>query len=254
MKVKVKEGRWFNNEVSDKHNVILNETAVALLHLHTPILGQQMIHKGDTGVIVGVVKDFHYRSLHDKIGPMVIQNQPGGSFYIKTSGANAAAAIAAAQKVWQKYVPAAPFNFSFLDETYNNLYKAEQQSSVLIGIFALIAIFVSALGLLGLAAFAAEQKVKEIGIRKVLGATIQNILALLSLDFLKMVIIASLIAFPVGWYAMNKWLQNFAYRVELSWWIFLLAAGIALLIAIITVSIQAIKAAIANPVNSLRSE
>jgi len=254
MHIKVKEGRWFNNEKSDTHNVLLNETAVKLLRIPEPLIGQRFIHNGDTGVVIGVVNDFHYRSLHDKIGPMVISNGSGGAFYIKTAPGNTAAAIAAATKVWKESFPDEPFTYDFLDESYNNLYKTEQQSSVLITLFAGIAILVSALGLLGLAAFAAEQKAKEIGIRKVLGATVQHIVSLLSIDFLRMVIIACLIAFPVAWWAMNKWLQTFAYRISLSWWIFIGAAGIALLIALITVSFQAVKAAIVNPVNSLRSE
>jgi ABC-type antimicrobial peptide transport system permease subunit len=254
MHLKIKEGRWFNTGLADQHNVLLNETAVQLLHLSGPVMGQRFMHQGDTGVIIGVVKDFHYRSLHDKIGPMVIANHTGSGFYIKTTQGNTPAAVAAAQKVWQKFFPDAPFEYDFLDEKYNSLYKTEQQSSLLITIFASITIFVSALGLLGLAAFAAEQKVKEIGIRKVLGASVQHIVSLLSIDFLKMVVIASVIAFPIAWWAMNKWLQEFAYRISLSWWIFVLAAGIALVIALITVSMQAIKAAIANPVKSLRSE
>jgi putative ABC transport system permease protein len=254
MHIKIKEGRWFNNEVSDKKNVLLNETAVQLTGLHEPVIGQRFVHQGDTGVIVGVVADFHYKSLHDKIGPMVISNRAGEGFYIKTAPGNTAAAIAAAGKIWKQYFPNAPFVYSFLDETYNNLYKEEQQSSVLITLFAVIAIFISALGLVGLAAFAAEQKVKEIGIRKVLGASIQHIVRLLSADFVKMVCVACIIAIPLAYWAMNKWLQGFAYRITLSWWIFFGAALIALAIALITVSFQAIKAAIANPVDGLRSE
>ncbi|BAU54391.1 ABC transporter permease [Mucilaginibacter gotjawali] len=254
MQVRIKEGRWFRDDIADKKNVLLNETAVKLTGLREPVIGQRFIHQGDTGVIVGVVKDFHYKSLHDKIGPMVISDNPGEGFYIRTTRGNTAAAIAAAGKIWQQYFPNTPFVYDFLDETYNNLYKQEQQSSVLVTLFALIAIFISALGLLGLAAFAAEQKVKEIGIRKVLGASMQHIVRLLSVDFIKMVCIASIIAFPLAWWAMNKWLQGFAYRIALSWWIFLGAAAIALLIALITVSFQAVKAAIANPVKSLRSE
>jgi ABC-type antimicrobial peptide transport system permease subunit len=156
--------------------------------------------------------------------------------------------------VWRNFFPDDPFTYNFLDESYNSLYKTEQQSAVLITLFAVIAIVISALGLLGLAAFAAEQKVKEIGIRKVLGASLQHIVGLLSADFLKMVLIASLIAFPIAWWAMNKWLQDFAYRINLSWWIFLAAGSIALIIALVTISFQAVKAALANPVNSLRSE
>jgi len=254
MQIKVKQGRWFNHEKSDTHNVLLNETAVRELHIQQPVLGQRFMHQGDTGVIIGVVADFHFRSLHEKIGPMLISNAPGSSFYIKTTPGNSAAAIAAAGKIWKQTFPDAPFNYNFLDDTYNDLYKTEQQSSLLITLFASIAIAISALGLLGLAAFSAEQKVKEIGIRKVLGASMQHIVSLLSVDFIKMVVIASVLALPVAWWAMNKWLQDFAYRINLSWWIFAASAGIALLIALVTVSYQAIKAAIANPVTSLRSE
>jgi len=254
MQVKMKEGRWFTNDIADKKAVILNETAVTLTNLREPIIGQRFVHQGDTGHIIGVVKDFHYKSLHDKIGPMVISNSTGVGFYIKTRPGSTQAAIAAAGKIWSEYFPNAPFVYEFLDDSYNNLYKSEQQSSVLVTVFASIAIIISALGLLGLATFAAEQKVKEIGIRKVLGASVQHIVRLLSADFVKMVCIASIIAFPVAWWAMDKWLQSFAYRISLTWWIFTLAAGIALLIALMTVSYQAIKAALANPVKSLRSE
>jgi ABC-type antimicrobial peptide transport system permease subunit len=254
MHLKLKEGRWFNNEKSDTHNVLVNETAIKELHLQKPIIGQRFMHQGDTGVIVGVLKDFHFKSLHEKIGPMLISNGTGSGLYIKTAPGNTAAAIAAVEKVWKRFFPGDPFTYDFLDESYNNLYKTEQQASLLITLFAGIAILVSALGLLGLATFAAEQKVKEIGIRKVLGASVQHIVSLLSKDFVKMVIIASFIAFPIAWWAMNKWLQGFAYRIDFSWWIFLLAAGIALLIAILTVSVQSVKSALANPVKSLRSE
>ena len=254
MQLKIKEGRWFNNDLSDKHNVLLNETAVEVLNIRKPIIGQRFIHQGDTGVIIGIVKDFHYRSLHEKIGALLISNQASGCIYIKTTPGNNQAAITAAQKVWQKFVPDEPFNYDFLDDTYNNLYKAEQQSSVLITMFAIIAVLVSALGLLGLSAFTAEQKVKEIGIRKVLGASIQSIVSLLSIDFLKMVLIACVIAFPIAWWGMNKWLESFAYRVSVYWWILALASVIALLIAFVTISFQSFKAAAANPVKSLRSE
>ncbi len=254
MQLKLSEGRWFNNDIADRHNVLLNESAVKLIDLHGDPVGQRFINHNDTGVIIGVVKDFHYRSLHDKIGPMIISQRGPGGFYIKTASGNNAAAIAAAGKIWKKYFPDSPFEYAFLDDTYNNLYAAEQQQSVLITLFALIAIFISALGLLGLAAFAAEQKEKEIGIRKVLGASVRNIVRLLSVDFVKMVIIASIVALPIAYWAMNKWLQDFAYRISLSWWIFAGAAGIALLIALVTISFQAIKAAVANPVESLRSE
>jgi predicted permease len=254
MHIRIKEGRWFNNSLPDKHNVLLNETAVELLHLAKPVIGQVFMHHGDTGVIIGIVKDFHYKSLHEKIGAMLISNGVGNGIYIKTNPGKTAAAIAVAGKIWKQYFPEQPFTYDFLDESYNNLYQAEQQSAELITLFSGIAILLSALGLLGLAAFAAEQRVKEIGIRKVLGASVQHIVSMLSVDFIKMVMIASLIAFPVAWWAMSKWLQDFAYRINLSWWIFGAAAAVALIVALITVSVQSVRAAVANPVKSLRSE
>ncbi|MBS1529212.1 MAG: ABC transporter permease [Bacteroidetes bacterium] len=255
MNIKVKEGRWFRADGSDKQNVLLNETAVQTIHLRGSVIGQRFIHQGDTGVIIGIVKDFHYRSVHDAIGAMIIANSGiTGTIYVKTSPGNAGEALAAAQKIMTRYAPGDPFEYHFLDDTYDKLYRGEQKSSVLIGLFAGIAILVSALGLLGLAIFSAQQKVKEIGIRKVLGASIQHIVSLLSVDFIRMVLIASVIAFPIAWWAMTKWLANFAYKINLSWYFFADAALIALLIAVVTVSTQAIKAAMANPVKSLRSE
>jgi hypothetical protein len=254
--LKLAQGHWFRADKSDDHNVVLNETAVKELNIHKPVLGQVFRFEGDTGVIIGVAKDFHYRSLHDKIGPMIINRHEAYSmcFYVKTRPNTTAAAIQATQKIWSNYIPGEPFAFNFLDEGYNKLYKDEQRSSLLIAIFAGIAILVSGMGLLGLVTFAAEQRVKEIGIRKVLGASIQNIVALLSTDFIKMVLIAGFIAFPIAWWAMSKWLQDYAYRIDISWWIFALAISLTLLVALITVSIQAVKAATANPVKSLRSE
>jgi putative ABC transport system permease protein len=176
------------------------------------------------------------------------------TFYVKTHPGNPQAAIAAAQKVWSKYVTTGPFEFNFMDAKYDSLYRDEQRLSTLITFFACIAILISALGLLGLAAFAAEQRIKEIGIRKVLGASVRNIVTLLSTDFFKMVVIASIIAFPIAWWAMSRWLQDFAYRITISWWIFTLAGVAALVVALVTVSIEAIKSAMTNPVKSLRSE
>ena len=255
MKLKMADGRWFSNSAADKHNVVLNETAVQTINLRKPYIGQRFVHQGDTGVVIGVVKDFHYTSLHEKIGPMIIScGDHWFTAYIKTAPGANQAAILAAQKVMRKFAPDEPFAYRFVDEDYNKLYQSEQQSSVLIGLFAGIAILVSALGLLGLAAFAAEQKVKEIGIRKVLGASVQHIVGLLSADFVKMVVNASLIAFPVAYWAMNKWLQGFAYKINLSWWIFAVSGATALIIALITISYQSIKAALSNPVKSLRNE
>ncbi|WP_295794667.1 ABC transporter permease [Mucilaginibacter sp.] len=254
MHLKIIKGRWFNKGTVDRHNVLLNETALKLVNLVGDPIGQRFVHQNDTGVIIGVVKDFYFKSFHDKIGPMVIAENNATSFYIKTTPSNTSTAIGTARQVWRQYFPGMPFDYTFLDDAYNNLYNAEQQQAVLITTFAVIAIFISALGLLGLAAFAAEQKIKEIGIRRVLGASLQNIVILLTKDFVKMVCIASVIAFPIIWFAMHKWLENFAYRISLSWWLFALAAGIALLIAMITVSIQSLLAAMSNPVKNLRNE
>jgi putative ABC transport system permease protein len=257
MHLKVTQGRWFTAGKSDEHNAVLNETALKMFGLNNKsAIGMRFVHTGDTGVIIGVVKDFHYASLHDKIGPVVISNDQtdGLEVYVKAFHNNIPRAIASAQKIVHNLAPDEPFVYNFLDDTYNSLYRTERQSSILIALFAGIAVLVSALGLLGLATFASQQKTKEIGIRKVLGASVANIVRLLSTGFVSMVLVACFVAFPVAWWAMHKWLENFAYRIDLSWWFFAGAAVIALLIAIITVGAQAIKAAITNPAESLRSE
>ena len=194
--------------------------------------------------------------MHDKIGPMVIMLEEDHSSHIfaKIAPGNIPTAISGVQSVWNNFVPSQPFNYVFLDDSFNTLYKKYIQTSQLIFIFSIIAIIISALGLFGLAAFTAEQRTKEIGIRKVLGASVQQITTLLSKDFIILVSIAIVVAIPVAWWAMNSWLQDFAYRINLDAGIFILSGIFALLIAIISVSYQAIKAAIANPANSLRSE
>ena len=174
--------------------------------------------------------------------------------FIKTTGKDAPKAIAAVQKTWKQYNPAFPLDFTFLDETFNEMYKADQRSGTLFSWFTGIAILISCLGLFGLATYTAQVKVKEIGIRKVLGASVANITAMLSKDFLVLVVLSIIIATPIAWYAMSKWLQAFAYRIQMQWYIFALAGVMAIIIAFITISFQAIKAAIANPVKSLRSE
>ncbi|MEP6749693.1 MAG: ABC transporter permease [Bacteroidota bacterium] len=257
MQLQMKEGSWFRDDNGiDKKSFILNETAVKDFNLRIPAAGQQFIFKGDTGQIIGVVKDFTYKSMHDKIGPLVVFNNPlwRNQFVVRTQAKNASLALAGIEKVWKEYIPGSPFEYSFLDETFNTLYQEDQQTSFLILVFAAIAIVISGLGLFSLAAFAAEQRTKEIGIRKVLGATIAGITTLLSKDFIKLVCISILIASPVAWWAMNKWLENFAYRITISWWMFAAAGLLAMIIALFTISFQSIKAALANPVKALRSE
>jgi putative ABC transport system permease protein len=257
MQLQMKEGRWFNDGIgTDKKSFILNETAVKDFNLRLPVIGQAFIFKGDTGQVIGVVKDFTYKSMHDKMGPLIVFNNPQwrNQFVVRAAAKNATLALAGVEKVWKRYIPGSPFEYSFLDETFNSLYKQDQQTSFLILVFATIAVIISALGLFSLAAFAAEQRTKEIGVRKVLGATIAGITALLSKDFLKLVCLAILIASPIAWWVMNKWLQDFAYRIDISWWMFAIAGSFAMVIALFTISYQAIKAALANPVKSLRSE
>jgi len=257
MQLQMKEGRWFRNDNgSDKNGFILNETAVKNFNMRMPVIGQQFIFKGDTGQVIGVVKDFSYKSMHEKKGPVVVFNNPAwrNHFVVRTAAKNASLALLNIEKVWRKYIPQSPLEYSFLDDTFNNLYKQDQLTSLLILVFAIIAVVISASGLFSLAAFAAEQRTKEIGIRKVLGATVAGITALLSGDFIKLVCIAILLAIPVTWWAMSRWLQAFAYRIDISWWMFAMAGLLAMLIALFTVSFQAIKAALANPVKSLRTE
>jgi ABC-type antimicrobial peptide transport system permease subunit len=253
----MKEGRWFQQgNVADKNNVVLNETAINEFHIHQPYIGQRFKWKGNTGKIIGVVKDFKYKSLHDKTGPLVAFQAPDwyNLFMVRVAPNSASQSIADIEDIWKKFFPGTPLEYNFLDDSFNNLYKADQQTSSLIFGFAIIAIVISALGLFALAAFTAEQKAKEIGIRKVLGASIVSITQLLTKDFLKLVMIAIIVASPIAWIVMNKWLQNFAYRINIAWWMFLVAGFIAVVIAISTISFQAIKAAIANPVKSLRTE
>ncbi|HRH48728.1 MAG TPA: ABC transporter permease [Panacibacter sp.] len=257
LQLQMKEGRWFlKSNVTDENNVVLNEEAVKALNIHKPVIGQRFSFKGKTGQIIGVVKDFNYKSMHDKTGPLVAFNNPNWFrfFTVRVASGNAEKAIHDVQDIWKQLLPGTPLEYSFLDDSFNQLYSEDQKTSSLIFAFAVIAIAVSCLGLFGLAAFTAEQRSKEIGIRKVLGATVTNLTALISKDFIKLVCIAIVIATPISFMAMNAWIQNFAYRIDISWWMFAAAGLLALLIALITVSFQSVKAAIANPVKSLRTE
>jgi len=257
MGLEMKEGRWFQPGTEmDKNNVVLNETAVKELNIHLPVIGQRFTFKGNKGQIIGVVKDFNYQSLRNKTGPLVAYISPFWYqlFMVRIAPGNESAVLHNIQKVLRTFLPDDPFEYNFLDDSFNQLYKGDQQTSSLIFVFALIAVFVSSLGLFGLAAFTAEQRVKEIGIRKTLGASVSGIATLLSKDFVKLVFIAIITGVPIAWWAMNKWIENFASRTLLSWWMFALAGLIAIFIALASVSFQAIKAALANPVTSLRSE
>jgi putative ABC transport system permease protein len=180
--------------------------------------------------------------------------QPEGGLIFKIKTTDVAGLLATMKKQWDSYKTEEPFSYDFMDDLFNKTYATEQKTGTILNIFSALTIFVACLGLFGLATYTAEQRTKEIGIRKVLGASVMQVTQMLSKEFLKLVFIASLVAFPVSWWAMNKWLQSFAYRINISWWIFVVAGITALLIAMITVSWQAIKAALANPVKSLRTE
>jgi len=208
------------------------------------------------GKVIGVIQDFHYKSLHEKVTASVIQLYPQVTYKvaIKLKTAGIKSTLAYIKDTWAKFVPSYPLDYQFMDESYAQMYKSEEKLAELLWIFTAMAILIGCMGLFGLAAFSAEQRVKEIGIRKVLGASTGGIMVLLSKSFIQLVIVSLLVASPIAWWAMNKWLQDFAYKINISWWIFVLAGLAALLVALITVSFQAIKAAIANPVKSLRTE
>lgn len=258
LNMKMAGGRWFRpGSTADEHNFILNETAARQFKIHQPVIGQRFTMHGDTGQVIGIIKDFHFASMHEKIAPLVVYNDGDsyrGSFYVKTAEGKIPQAIQAARRVWRQFIPDQPFEYLFLDEQFDQLYKTEQRTSTMMAVFAGIAILISCLGLLGLVVFTAERRIKEIGIRKVLGATLGNILVLLSKDFVRLILIAILIATPFAWWAMNKWLEDFAYRIHINGWIFMTAGFFAILIALVTISFQAFKSAVTNPVESLRTE
>jgi putative ABC transport system permease protein len=253
-KLKLDGGAGFTGVKPDSVHYILNETAVRDAGIKNPIGKRFKLHSTN-GIIIGVIKDFHFASLKQKIEPFIFYYQPHTwQLLVKTTGKDAPKALKTVENIWKRYNPNFPFSYTFLDQTYDELYKSDQRSGTLFSLFAGIAILISCLGLFGLATYTAQVKVKEIGIRKVLGASIANITAMLSKDFLILIILAIAIATPIAWYAMNKWLQDFVYRATIQWWIFAIAGIAAVFIALATISFQAIKAALANPVKSLRSE
>jgi len=254
-KIKMVQGQAFSGAEADAKHFIVNEAAVKAMNLKDPI-GKAMRIWTIKGTIAGVMKDFNFTSMHKKIEPAVFIYAPGASWriYIKTTGQDAHKAVAAAQSVWGQYSHQVPFSYSFLDETFNNMYKTEQQTGSLFDIFAAIAICISCLGLFALATYSAQVKTREIGIRKVLGASVAGIVRLLATEFMLLILVSIFLAIPVAWYVMNRWLQDFAYKIDIGYWVFIIAGGFAALIALATISIQSVKAAIANPVKSLRSE
>jgi putative ABC transport system permease protein len=259
--IQMASGRNFSRDYgTDTASYILNEAAInALGWTRQNAIGKDFQYGRRKGHIIGVVRDFHFESMHQQISPMVLLMFPPyinnfNEVSAKIAGTNITAALNHLETTWRKILPDQPYQFNFLDEKFDKLYQSEQKQGTIFVTFACIAIFIASLGLFGLSAFTITQRVKEIGVRKVLGANVGSIVTLLSKDFLKLVLIAAVLAFPIAWFAMYNWLKDFAYRISIQWWVFMLAGMIAALIALVTVSFQAIKAATANPVKSLRTE
>jgi len=240
-----------------KYHFILNESAAKQLGW-TPeeAIGKKMfMDDSRPGTVRGVVKDFNFESMHNPIKPLVLFPEiRGRALLVKLKGNNIPRTIAFLESKWKALIPYRPFEYHFMDEDFNKLYSSEIRLGKILNIFAAIAIALACLGLLGLSSYSAKQRIKEIGVRKVLGASVSNIAALLSVDFVKLVFVAIIVSSPIAWWLMTKWLQGFAYKINISWWIFVLSGVVAVTIAIITVSFQAVKAALMNPVKSLRTE
>jgi putative ABC transport system permease protein len=256
-------GRYFSKDrPADKNSVIINETAAKALGIEDPvekrlIRGSLASRGSEFFTIIGIVKDFHFESLHRKIRPLAMYLLPAEDaryVSVRIRPENIPQTLALIRNKWNTFVPGQPFEYFFLDDDFDRLYKAEKKVGQIFSTFAILAVLVACLGLFGLASFTAEQRTKEIGIRKVLGATVPNIVTLLTKEFSKWILLANIVAWPIAYFAMNRWLQNFAYRISIGPGMFFLAAFIALLIALFTVSYKAIKAAIANPKDALKYE
>jgi putative ABC transport system permease protein len=262
MGMKMVAGRNFSKDFgTDSSAIILNETAAkAFGWNNTTAIGKTIVRQNsDRGTnvpfhVIGVIKNFNFKSLHEAVTPLYMNLELEGGLIFRIKAADIKGLLATMKKEWDSFNSGEPFTYSFLDDLFNKTYSAEQKTGVILNIFSVLIILVACLGLFGLVTYTSEQRTKEIGIRKVLGASVSQVTQMLSKEFLKLVLIASLIAFPVAWWAMNKWLQSFAYHINISWWVFAVAGFAALLIALMTVSFQAIKAAMANPAKSLRTE
>ncbi|WP_128546380.1 ABC transporter permease [Larkinella soli] len=263
LKIKLLKGRNFSPDFSDSLSVILNETAVKTIGWKDPI-GKTLMYPGgrrESYTVVGVMKDFDMQTVRS---PMVSfglfhtssksYTVPNPYLAVRVRGGSLEAALKRAEAQWKRFAPDTPFDYTFLDNEFAQAYRTDRQTGRVVGIFTALAIFIACLGLFGLTTFAAEQRMKEIGVRKVLGASVASVVLLLSKDFLKLVLIAIAVGAPIAWYGMQRWLKNFAYRIDLEWWMFAGAGGLAVGIALLTVSFQSVRAALMNPVKSLRSE
>jgi putative ABC transport system permease protein len=258
--IQLLKGRnFFKSTVSDSNSTIINETCARIIGYADPV-GKQVFSGGGgqqvkAFTIIGVIKDFNFSSLKQPIGPLslFLSDNPGTiSFRVNPSAMKSF--LAKSETLWKQFAPSMPFSFQFMDEAFAEMYQSEQRVGKIALLFATLAILIASLGLFGLATFMAEQRMKEIGIRKVLGASVQRIVRLMTAEFIRLIFISFVIAAPIGWWAMNKWLNDFVYRTHISWWMFALSAFLALAVALITVSIQAFRAAIINPVKSLKTE
>jgi putative ABC transport system permease protein len=258
MNIKLAAGRDFEEGMptdTANFNYLVNEKAVEAMGLEDPV-GKRLQFWGFSGRIIGVVRDFHFSSLHRPIEPLIIRYDPaqGDRLLLKPNPGKTEAVLSSLESIAKKLDPATPFEYEFLDKKYEAMYRSEMTTGRLAGLFALIALIISCLGLLGLAAFTAEQRTKEIGIRKVLGASAVQLVRLISADYMRIVGVAILLATPLAWWAVQNWLSNFAYRIPVHWWMFAASGGAAVLVAMLTVATQAVKAALGNPVEALRNE
>ncbi|GAB3011599.1 ABC transporter permease [Spirosoma pulveris] len=253
MKFRLVQGRWFNKEIqTDQANTILNETAVKQFGISQPVVGKRF----NNGVIIGVVKDFYYQRAHEPIGPVVIRaNLPNAAaLLIETQPGQAVTGLKQALALFKTTFPQSPLVYAFADDEFEQLYRQDQKALQFMGLFSALCILISCMGLLGLSALSTQQRTKEIGVRRVLGASMTSLVALLSQDFLRLILVSIGLAFPIAWYAMNYWLKHFAYKITIDWWIFALAGVLALAIALLTIGLQSLKVARMNPVKSLRTE
>lgn len=259
-KMKILAGRGFSRDfmTDTTQAMVMNEAAIKMFGYTKPeeAIGKKFKQWGREGQIIGVIKDFHFRGLQTPIKPLTMRIEPGGAGLVSVNIASTdvAGTLKAIEDKWKSAIPNKPFTFYFLDEQFDQQYRAEERFGKLFFNFAVLAIFISCLGLLGLASYSTMQRTKEIGIRKVMGASVANILSLLSRDFLLLVVISFFVAAPVAWYFMQQWLKDFAYRTDIAWWIFAAAGVLAVIVAITTISFMAIRAAVANPVKTLRTE
>jgi len=250
-------GRGFSTEfLADSSNYVINEKAMQVMGMDIKnTVGKSLAFSGRKGTIVGVVKDFNFKPLQYAIEPLVLRlNSYGGNVVIRTTTGNTKKTIGALEKIYATLNPAYPFAYNFIDKDLENQYQGEQQMGVIFNFFALLAIFISCLGLYGLSAYIAEQRTKEIGIRKVLGANVPGLISTLSRDFFKFIFIAFLVAVPLAWYLMHKWLEDFAFHIAIKWWMFAGAGIIMIIITLVTIGYQTIRAVLANPIQSLRTE